>query len=220
MDSRIRTTLILVVLMFIGTTGLAQDDAVDVTFGWAASPNEDVDGNQCLAAVMYEVYVQRGGEDIVKVAEVESDTTYTLAAERGVVQRVRVIGYDILGRPSEPSEWSDPIYFEIERGPESPFGPPPSVATLRRNFPNPFNPETTIAYGVPEGTAADTRLALEIFNLRGERIRRFSLEATPGWHTVTWDGCDDGGLPQATGTYISRYACGKNVQVSKMVMVK
>lgn len=213
----IKFALIMIVLFVLGAPGYAQEDTIEVLFGWGGCPAVDEDGQDRAPAVRYEVYLQSGGAEVVKVAEVENDTTYTLAAERGVVQRIYVIGYDAAGRPSSPSEWSDPIYYEVERSAD---GPPPAQATLRRNYPNPFNPETTIVYGIPEDTPDGTRMALEIFNVRGERIRSFEVDQAPGWHEVSWDGKDDGGRTQATGTYVTRYICGDRVEVGKMTMVK
>lgn len=212
--------MMLILLLGLSATVQAQDATVDVTFEWATCPAEDGDGNALCPAVRYEVYLQTGGTDEVLVASVDEGNRYTLAAERGVVQRVRVVGYDEFDRASEPSEWSDPIYFEVERSAESPHGPPPTTATMDRNFPNPFNPETSILYGVPEDTPAGTRMALEIFNLRGERIRTLEVDPTPGWHETPWNGTDDSGRVQATGTYVARFICGDRVEVTKMTMVK
>jgi len=212
--------MMMILLLGLAVSVAAQEQTVDVEFAWAACPTEDVDGKVCAAAVRYEVFLQKGGGEAEMLASVDDGTRYTLAAERGVVQRVRVVGYDIDDRPSEPSEWSDPIYFEIERSAEGPHGPPPTAATLNKNYPNPFNPETSILYGIPEDVAADTRMSLEIFNLRGERVRSLEVESTPGWHEVMWNGTDDGGRVQATGTYVTRFICGDRVEVGKMTMVK
>ena len=96
----------------------------------------------------------------------------------------------------------------------------PGEPTLSPNYPNPFNPETRIAYSVPIDADPSARMALEIYNLRGQRIRSFDPDPSPGWHEVTWDGRDDRGLIQATGTYVTRYVCGDKVEVGKMTMVK
>lgn len=218
--TRIHRTFIILLLVVAGsTTAVAQSDTVPVTLGWTACPMQDDDGQQLAAAVRYEVYLQKAGAPETLVATVRSDTVYTLEAERGVVQRIRVIGYDEADRPSVPSEWSDPIYFDMSRGSEGELAPP-TAATLRDNYPNPFNPETVLAYGVPDGLPAGTRVALEIFNLRGERIRSFPVETAAGWHEVTWNGHDDQGRLQSTGTYITRYICGDKVEINKMTMVK
>ena len=215
-------TLMVAILMLVPLgTALAQDETVPVTFGWAACPPIDDEGKVVALAVRYEVFLQKGGTEEVLVGNVEADTTFTLDVERGVVQRVRVVGYDSLDRPSPASEWSDPIYYDAERSsPGQPVAPPPGEPTLGPNYPNPFNPETRIAYGVPEDTPAGTRMALEIFNLRGQRIRTFEVDPSPGWHEVTWNGLDDRGQTQSTGTYITRYVCGDRVDVGKMTMVK
>jgi hypothetical protein len=213
-------TLLIMVLL----AGLAQahDDTVPVTFGWAPCPAMDDEGTPQALAVRYEVFVQRGTGAEQLVATVRGDTVYTMQAERGVVQRVRIVGYDSLDRPSPPSEWSDPIYFDPERSGEGGDTPRtlPDDPTLGPNYPNPFNPETRIAYSVPADVPMGTRLALEIFNLRGQRIRTFDPDPSPGWHEVTWDGKDDHGLVQSTGTYVTRYICGDTVKVAKMTMVK
>jgi hypothetical protein len=220
--NRIRTTgqILLVAILLLVAGAAGADELVEVTFGWASCPAADEDGNPCALAVRYEVFLQKGGSAEELVATVDADTLFTLAAERGVVQRIRVIGYDRMGRPSVPSEWSDPIYFDVERTGENPGELPPAEAMLNPNYPNPFNPETRIAYGVPEGMATGTRMALEIFNLRGQRLRHFEVDSEPGWHEVTWDGRDDFGRMQATGTYVTRYICGDKVEVTKMTMVK
>lgn len=85
----------------------------------------------------------------------------------------------------------------------------PLHADLLPNFPNPFNPTTTIPFAV--GTAAGERpwVRLEIFNALGQKVRILledQLEA--GRHQVTWDGCDRQGRPVASGVYLYRLQIG------------
>ncbi len=202
------------------STFAQQDDIIAVTLGWAPCPLADETGRPAAAAVRYEVYVQRDDADAELLATVEDDTVYVLAAARGVVQRIRVVGYDAGGRSSPPSDWSDPIYFEPERDRGDTAGQPPSRPALGPNYPNPFNPETRLVYGVPSDTPPATSMALEIYDVRGQRVRSFPVTATPGWHEVAWDGRDDSGQLQATGTYVMRYVCGDRVEVGKMTMLK
>jgi hypothetical protein len=214
-----KIAMVAVVLLASGIV-TAQEASVPVTLGWSPCPARDGDGWPLALAVGYDVYVQRGGGDEEYLATVMHDTTYVLDAERGVVQRIRVYGFDADGNHSPASEWSDPIYFEPEQAPRGPDQLPPPVPELRPNYPNPFNPETRLVYGVPDGTPSETRVALEIYNLRGHRVRTFEIEALPGWHEEVWDGRDDRGQIQATGTYIMRYICGDRVEVGKLTMVK
>jgi len=221
--SRISKTHQILTALFLlyALTGIAADETtVPVTLAWAGCPTADGDGNPCAEAVHYNVYLQVSGMPEELVGTVRQDTTFTLDAERGVVQRVRVVGVDASGRPSEPSEWSDPIYIEVERSSGGGTLPPPETAKIGNAHPNPFNPETVISYGVPEDMTEGTRMSLEIYNLRGQRIRTFEVDPSPGWHEVQWNGLDDSGRPQSTGTYLARYICGTEAEVTKMTMVK
>lgn len=207
------------ILLFAAATVVAQDEPVPITLGWAPCPMQDGEGKPLAQAVRYDVYLRRGNDQAQWLATVAHDTTYVLSAERGVVQRIMVIGYDAAGRESPASEWSDPIYIAADERNDG-LTPLPPQPQLRPNYPNPFNPETSIVYGVPVDTPDDAHLALEIYNLKGQRVRTFTIDNSPGWHEVTWNGLDDRGQIQATGTYITRYICGGHVEVGKMTMVK
>jgi hypothetical protein len=208
------------ILLLAASLAWAQDDTVPITLGWAPSPTHDDEGRPCALAVRYDVYLQRDGAAEQYLATVVDDTVYVLAAERGVVQRIRVYGYDSDGVESPPSEWSDPIYFEPERTHQGPDRQAPSLPVLDQNYPNPFNPETRLVYGVPEDTPAGAAVALEIYDVRGKRVRSFPVETSAGWHEQVWDGRDDRGQVQATGTYVLRYVCDGQVAVGKLTMVK
>ena len=114
------------------------------------------------------------------------------------------------------SPYSDPIYFSYENGvPDLPGGP-----ELAPNYPNPFNPETTIAYAVPANIPSGQRVRLEIFSVNGQRVRRFDVDRSPGWHEVSWNGRDDSGMIAATGMYVTMFAIGDKVVTNKMTMLK
>lgn len=203
-------------LSALGTAGaLAQDQPV--SFHWAPSPAFDGQGNPLSEAVGYQVWLRRDSGTPVQVATVMRDTVYTLQAEAGVVQRIRVCGFDLEGRISPFSEWSDPVYFEDEiRGGDG----VPGAGALGGNYPNPFNPETRIRYGIPDDLATGDPVRLEIFGIDGRRVRTFAVDRTAGWHEVTWDGTDDRGVVQSTGLYVTRLVVGARVQTGKMTMLK
>ncbi len=165
----------------------------------------------------YDVYLESDGASEVRIAQVNNDTTAVVALAYGQVHRVRVVGYDERDRPSPPSEWSAPAYFDEERSgdPEVPGAP-----VLPPNAPNPFNPSTRIVYGVPESLPTGQVVTLEIYSARGQRVRTFAVDRTPGFHEVQWDGTDEVGQPQSTGVYLTRFTYGDEVQTRKMTMVK
>jgi hypothetical protein len=95
-------------------------------------------------------------------------------------------------------------------------GDVPVVAMLT-NYPNPFNPTTTIRYVV--SSAQDITLA--IFDVRGRLVR--SLDAgvrAQGPHQAVWDGHDDHGRPVASGVYYVRLAGDRETLTRKIVLLK
>lgn len=202
-------------LWMTAAAGFAQ--TTDYHFHWAPSPTEDGSGTPISEAVGYEVWMREDADSERLVATVMSDTVYTLAASPGVVQRIRVSGFDAVGRRSEKSEWSDPVYFEDEIRTTPGV---PGAAALGGNYPNPFNPETRIRYGVPGDVATGDRVRLEVYALDGRRVRTFDVDRTPGWHEVVWDGFGDNGQIQSTGMYVTRFMVGDVVSTTKMTMVK
>ncbi len=93
----------------------------------------------------------------------------------------------------------------------------PHRYTLHPNYPNPFNPVTTIRYDLPE--RADVELA--VFNLLGRRVAtlRRGKEAA-GFKSITWRGEDDFGRPVAGGVYLYRLTAGPFTKTRKLVLLK
>lgn len=75
----------------------------------------------------------------------------------------------------------------------------PETFKLGQNFPNPFNPETTISYELP----ASSQVTLTIFNMKGQVIRSLvSGQMSAGFHSVVWNGKNDLGQNAASGIYL------------------
>lgn len=208
------SVLVALTLVALIVAGPATAQVVAMDFHWAPCAIS-VDGVQKPAAVFYEVFILRGADGEAFAATVP-DTVWTLDAQPDVMQRICVRGVDAEGNPSPFSEWSDPVYFESQGS----DGLVPPAPELPPNYPNPFNPETRIVYGVPDGLGDAANLRLEIFTVDGRRVRTFEVDRSAGWHEVTWDGRDERGNPSAAGTYITRYAAGAMVKTGKMTMVK
>jgi hypothetical protein len=85
------------------------------------------------------------------------------------------------------------------------------------NYPNPFNPSTTISYSV----ARESPVRVQIYNVRGERVRTLLQEVIqPGRHRTVWEGRDDEGRVVASGTYFALVQIGEYSAVQKMLLVK
>ena len=96
---------------------------------------------------------------------------------------------------------------------------PPEILQnmLLPNYPNPFNPMTTIKYAV----AAPSQVSLSVFDLKGRKIRILIQEMqSAGMYEVAWDGRDDRGQQVASGVYFGHIIIGEYQSVQKMLMVK
>ncbi len=88
---------------------------------------------------------------------------------------------------------------------------------LSPNFPNPFNPMTTIRYEIAE-TAPVTMI---VYNVQGRRVRTLVNEIKKaGQHEIIWDGRDDNNAPVGSGIYLNRVQMGKSSFTKKMILVK
>ncbi len=99
----------------------------------------------------------------------------------------------------------------------------PRVYALGQNFPNPFNPSTTIRFAIPiqggEKVSVETRLS--IYTIRGQLIRTLvDEEKVPGEYTIQWDGKNEQGETAGSGIYIYRLQAGDFSSTKKMVVVK
>lgn len=93
----------------------------------------------------------------------------------------------------------------------------PSTISLEQNFPNPFNPQTTIRFSMP-ATAPAT---ITVFNVCGQKVRiLFDGLAAPGEHSVVWDGTDDDHRSVASGVYFYRLTTDTESTGRTMVLLK
>jgi hypothetical protein len=75
----------------------------------------------------------------------------------------------------------------------------PLEFALHENYPNPFNPTTTLRFDLPEVS----NLTLTIYNMLGQKVKTFNMQSTPaGYHTITWDATNDFGQQVGAGVYV------------------
>ncbi len=94
----------------------------------------------------------------------------------------------------------------------------PATYELSQNFPNPFNPVTTIRYGLPQ----PERVSLKIYNLLGEEVAALvdDEQKAAGYHLTIWDGRGKNGNVVASGVYVYRMRAGSFVMTKKLALVK
>jgi hypothetical protein len=98
----------------------------------------------------------------------------------------------------------------------------PQEFALGANFPNPFNPNTTIPYRIPAASGMQrVPVRLEIFNGLGQRVRSLLDESrAPGHYRARWDGRDDAGRSAGSGVYLYRLRAGSAMDAGKMVLLE
>ena len=94
----------------------------------------------------------------------------------------------------------------------------PVVATaLHNNYPNPFNPETTISYSVKETGP----VTIDVYNVKGQLVKTLVKGIQePGNHTIVWNGTDNNGRAVSSGVYYYKMNAGKYSSTKKMIMMK
>ena len=130
----------------------------------------------------------------------------------------RVRAVDAAG---DVSRWSNLVSFTLDAATDvADVGR--TLSHLRRNVPNPFNPRTTIEYGVEGRSGADASVRLVVFDARGRRVRTLVDERVgAGVHRALWDGEDDTGSPVASGSYLARlWVDDRPVAARRMTLVR
>ena len=95
----------------------------------------------------------------------------------------------------------------------------PCLFVLRGNYPNPFNPSTTISF--EQSSVQTLSYVLKIYNCRGQLVKTLRLDnLTAGLHHFQWDGMDEQGHELSSGVYFYTIHCGKERQAGKMLMLK
>ncbi|UCH85715.1 MAG: T9SS type A sorting domain-containing protein, partial [Candidatus Latescibacterota bacterium] len=96
-------------------------------------------------------------------------------------------------------------------------GMSPHVSRLYQNFPNPFNPQTTIRYQLAKRGAVSIR----VYNVAGQLVKTLVNETrNPGFYELIWDGSNDHGSRVASGVYFYRLDTPGYTKSMKMVILK
>ena len=93
----------------------------------------------------------------------------------------------------------------------------PTEFALHENYPNPFNPSTTLRFDLPEVS----NINLTIYNMLGQKIRTFDIKSSPaGHHSLKWNATNDYGNPVGAGVYFYKLQTKDFVKTRKMVLLK
>ena len=94
---------------------------------------------------------------------------------------------------------------------------PPSAFVLEQNFPNPFNPITTIRFAGPKGVP----VRVVVYDVNGAAVATLFNGASPGGEIeLQWNGRDAAGVPVGSGVYFCRLIAGNQTITRKMLLIK
>ena len=99
----------------------------------------------------------------------------------------------------------------------------PDRFDLGNNYPNPFNPSTSIPFRIPFSIGAGDGVRLDIYNATGQLVRRLIDESQgwePGSNEVDWDGNSHTGEAVGSGVYLYRLQVGNQSLVRRMTLIK
>ncbi len=106
--------------------------------------------------------------------------------------------------------------FEVTGG-STPVGDTPKQFALRPNYPNPFNPTTSIRFDV----ASRSHVTLRVYDVSGALVRTLADESMDaGSHVIEWNGRNDQGNPASSGVYFYRLTAPGFSDVRKMTLIK
>lgn len=121
---------------------------------------------------------------------------------------------DVFFTEIEPSSRTLYTYSEVTSNPD---GATPLRPTSLSVFPNPFNPNTTIAFDLPKAE----KVEIAVFNLKGQKVRTLLNDnKSAGKHQVNWDGKDDSGHPLSSGIYFLKLNAGQETNTKKLILQK
>jgi len=91
------------------------------------------------------------------------------------------------------------------------------VTALKGIYPNPFNPETTVAFSIKQ----DSKVSVDIYNVLGQKVKTLvNTNLKAGNHTYRWDGKDNNNRSVTSGIYFLKMKAGSYSTTSKMVLMK
>ena len=182
----------------------ADEDLLTSTGGEALSHHVVTDGQVSVVTGMYNGTAVSGGGDIVRFVfrvlyEFEDNARFEIAD----------------GLVFDPTNLSNPAVvagvLELQSTPRE--------FALHQNFPNPFNPDTTIKYDLAE--SAD--VTLQIYNVLGQVVRTLvaSEAQNAGRYQIRWNGMDERGVPVSSGIYFYQISAdGMFSDVRKLMLLK
>jgi hypothetical protein len=120
--------------------------------------------------------------------------------------------------------YNDPKMCHLYKHTGTATDPEPEPSTLNNykevlynNYPNPFNPNTTIKYSIPQ----KSNVTLKIYNAKGQLVKTLvNNKQEKGEYQIIWDGIDNNGKKVSSGVYFYQLKAGDFIASKKMITIK
>jgi len=159
--------------------------------------------------------------DNVQAASWSGETDWTYYSEpisEGTHEFTWLYSKDSNTTGGDDCAWLDYIIFP--NAPVDASQPLPAVPEISRlsNYPNPFNPETTICFSA----TGIYDVSVNIYNVKGQKVKHFTIakDAIQPVNELVWNGTDNTNKPVSTGIYFARVQAGTHSKTLKMMMIK
>jgi hypothetical protein len=182
----------------------ADVDELDVTLTWLLPAG--IDNLENAALVGFRVY----RDDVLVSNGAEAVLTFTDTVVEKDIYTYAVIAEYVYGD-------SDAVDIEVDFDVSDDDIVVVYQTGLGGNYPNPFNPQTTIRFSL----ASEAPVMIEVFNIRGQKVTTLVNESRPaGEHSVVWQGTDDNGRSVSSGLYFYRMTSNDYSSIRRMVLMK
>jgi hypothetical protein len=174
----------------------------------------DVDNDNLAYSVVFDdeqvsVAVENGNLVFNAVADWFGETTISVTADDGAA--------DTRNNSLNRLSVTDTFVITVNEVGIDDHNTPVDAANMISNYPNPFNPETTISYTLPQ----DDRVRIDIYNIKGQKVKSLLDEkVAQGRHQVVWNGTGEHGVLSASGIYFCHVQAGDQIVIGKMLLLK
>ena len=147
--------------------------------------------------------------------------TFNVIVDLPVNEPIREIVSDVIEINSEAGLMEVILNFDTDLNTDAENNLVNAQTELIDNYPNPFNPTTTISFNISRKDAENAELV--IYNLKGQRIRTFQIPQSEisNQNSVVWDGNDDNNQPVCSGIYLYQLNInGKTMNSKKCLLLK
>ena len=206
----------------LDTININESNLTDTyTLQW--SPSTDIDGD----TINYLVYAAVGvypAEEIYDTTSTSVPLTYQEILEgvfegspvNGATVRLNVRAFDGIDTVDVTGD-NRVIYVNRYEYLSTEGEGVPVEFALHDNYPNPFNPTTTLRFDLPEVS----NITLTIYNMLGQKVKTFNMQNKPaGFHSLKWNATNDYGDPVGAGVYLYQLQTKDFVKTRKMVLLK